>query len=138
MKDEYLTVLDEYAHLISDYFHIKARVPAFDQLHGGEDYRADRDIWNNAAEFGKGLYSGFVNPADPEIETPFKDIFKIICEKAKPTGDIIRGAMEIDVPRQHPRLEVLCDALYLKNVHGINGALALSNDEIVARIFAGR
>ncbi len=138
MGNEFLNVLDEYAHLIGNFFHIKARVPAFDQLHGGDEYRQDRDIWNNDAEFGSGLYSGFVNPADPEIQTPFKEIFKIIREKAKPTNGVVRGAMEIDVPRQHPRLEVLCDALYLKNVHGISGALELSNDEIIARIFKGR
>ncbi len=137
MGNELLDVLDEYAHLIGNYFHIKARVPAFDQLHGGDEYRQDRDIWNNTAEVGKGLYSGFVNPADPEVKTPFKEIFKIIREKAVSTAGVVRGAMEIDVPRQHPRLEVLCGTLYLKNVHNIESALELSNDAIIERIFAG-
>lgn len=136
MGDEYLDVLAEYAHLIGDYFHIKARVPAFDKLHGGDDYRAERDIWSNEAEVGTGLYSGFVNAADPEIQTPFKEIFRIICEKAKPSEGLVRGAMEIDIPRQHPRLEVLCAVLYLKNVHNIEGGLPLSNDDIISRVFA--
>mgnify|MGYP000223936965 CR=1 FL=1 len=81
MKEQYLPILEEYAHLIGNYFHIKARIPAFDQLHGGEQYRKDRDIWGNKAEFGRGLYGGFVNAADPEIETPFTKIFEIIKKK---------------------------------------------------------
>jgi len=136
MLDEYLDVLDEYAHLIGDYFHIKARVPAFDRLHGGAAYREERDIWTNKAESGRGLYSGFVNVADPEIVTPFKDIFRIIREKAQPTNGVVRGAMEIDIPRQHPRLEVLCGTLYLKAVHGVEPALSLSCEQIVNRVFA--
>jgi len=136
MGDEYLDMLSEYAHMVGDYFHIKARVPAFDRLHGGEAYRKDRDIWSNQAEIGGGLYSGFVNVADPEIVTPFKEVFKIIREKARPTDGVVRGAMEIDIPRQHPRLETLCGVLYLKNVHDIQGAIELSNDEIIARVFA--
>jgi len=135
MGDEYLDVLEEYAHLIGDYFHIKARVPAFDRLHGGDDYRQDRDIWSNEAEVGGGLYSGFVNAADPEITTPFAEVFRIIGEKARPTSGVVRGAMEIDIPRQHPRLEAMCGMLYFKNVHGVESAMALSNDEIVARVF---
>jgi sugar phosphate isomerase/epimerase len=135
MGDDYLDVLDEYAHLVGDFFHIKARVPAFDQLHGGDAYRADRDIWGNEAEFGSGLYSGFVNAADPEMETPFADVFRILREKATPTSGVCRGAMEIDIPRQHPRLEIMCTTLYLKNVHGVESAMALSNDEIVAGVF---
>jgi sugar phosphate isomerase/epimerase len=135
MGEEYLAVLDEYAHLIGDFFHIKARVPAFDRLHGKEQYRQERDIWSNKAEVGGGLYSGFVNAADPEVTTPFKEVFRIIREKARPTSGVVRGAMEIDIPRQHPRLEVLCGVLYFKNVHGIQGAQKLSNDEIVARVF---
>ena len=135
MGEAYLEVLDENADLIGDYFHIKARVPAFDRLHGGDDYKPERDIWSNKAEVGGGLYSGFVNPADPEIVTPFGDVFRIIREKARPTGGVVLGAMEIDVPRQHPRLEVLCGALYLKNVHGVEPGQPLSNDEIVQRVF---
>jgi sugar phosphate isomerase/epimerase len=136
MGDEYLAVFDAYAHLIGDFFHIKARVPAFDRLHGGEDYREERDIWSNKAEIGGGLYSGFVNVADPEVVTPFQEVFRIIREKARPTEGVVRGALEIDIPRQHPRLEVLCAALYLKNVHGVNGGLPLPNDEIIRRAFA--
>jgi len=135
MGEEYLDVFEEYAHLISGYFHIKARVPAFDRLHGGEDYVKERDIWSNPAEIGDGLYAGFVNVGDPEIVTPFEDVFRIIREKAKPTDGVVRGAMEIDIPRQHPRLEVLCATLYLKNVHGVESEMALSNDEIIERVF---
>ena len=128
MGDESLVVLNEYAHLIGDYFHIKARVPVFDRLHGGENYREDRDIWG-------GLYCGAVNPADPEITTPFTDIFRIIREKARPRNGVVYGAMEIDNPRQHPLLEVMCGTLYLRNVHGIESSMALSNDEIITRVF---
>lgn len=135
MKDELLDVFEEYAHLIRNFFHIKARIPAFDQTHGAEEYDEKRDIWSNEAEIGSGLYSGFVNVADPEIETPLAEIFRIIREKARPEGDIVRGAVEIDNPRQHPNLEVLCAALYLKNVHGLESGLDLSNDEIVRRVF---
>lgn len=135
MGEDYLDVFETYAHLIGDYFHIKARIPAFDQLHGGDEYAPERDIWSNQAEKGKGLYSGFVNPADPEIATPFTEIFRIIREKAKPVDGVVRGAVEIDNPRQHPRLEALCAVLYFKHVHGIEPALSLSNDEIVARVF---
>ncbi len=136
MGEGHLTVLSEYAHLIGNYFHIKARVPAFDRLHGGEEYREDGDIWRHPGEGeAGGLYCGAVNPADPEITTPFKEIFRIIRDKARPAGDTIYGAMEIDNPRQHPRLEVMCGALYLKNVHGIESSTALSNNEIIARVF---
>jgi sugar phosphate isomerase/epimerase len=136
MKDDYLKVFDQYAPLIGNYFHIKTRVPAFDQLHGGDLYRADRDIWGNAAEVGRGLYSGFVNCADPEIHTPLKQVFDIIARKARPTAGVVTGAIEIDIPRQHPRLEVLCSVLYLKQVHKIEPAMPLTNDQIVARVFA--
>jgi len=135
MGAAFLDVFEEYAHLIGGYFHIKARVPAFDKLHGGEEYVPDRDIWRNPAEVGDGLYSGFVNVGDPEITTPFGEIFRLIREKAQPTDGVVRGAMEIDIPRQHPRLEVLCATLYLKNVHGIETGLDLSNDEIIERVF---
>ncbi len=135
MGNAYLDVLDEYAHLIGDYFHIKARVPAFDRLHGGEAYKEARDIWSNKAEIGGGLYSGFVNPGDPEVATPFKEVFRIIREKARPTAGVVRGAMEIDVPRQHPRLEVLCGTLYLKSMHQIEPAMALSYEQIINRVF---
>jgi len=135
MGSEYLDVFGKYAHLIGGHFHIKAQVPAFDRLHGKSNYVQERDIWSNPAEFGGGLYGGFVNVADPEIVTPFKDVFKIIRESAKPTDGVVRGAVEIDIPRQHPRLEVLCAVLYLKNVHGIEGSLALSNDKIIKRVF---
>jgi len=138
MGDSYLEVLQEYAHLIGDYFHIKSRVPAFDRLHGAEAYRKERDIWNNEAEHGRGLYSGFVNVADPEIETPFGEIFSLIRASAQPARDVVLGAVEIDIPRQHPRLEALCAILYLVNVHGIETGLNLSNDQIVERVFGGR
>lgn len=129
MGDAMLEILEDYAFLIGDYFHIKARIPAFDRQHGGADYREDRDIWDG------GLYAGAANAADPEIATPLKEMFRIIREKARPTNGIIYGAMEIDNPRQHPILEVMCGTLYLKNVHGIESATGLSNDEIVGRIF---
>ena len=136
MRDRYLAVLDEYASLIGNHFHIKASIPAFDQMHGGDQYNAERDIWGNKAERGRGLYGGFVNCADPEIETPFKEVFAIMREKARPTDGVITGAMEIDIPRQHPRLEAMCSALYMKQVHGVETGLALSCDEIVRRVFA--
>lgn len=136
MGNAYLDVLNEYAHLIGDFFHIKARIPAFDELHGRDEYRSDRDIWSNPAEIGKGLYCGFVNVADPEIQTPFTEVFKMIREKARPSNRVIRGALEIDVPRQHPKLEVLCATLYLTHVHGIKTNLVLSNDDLIARVFA--
>ncbi len=136
MGDDYLKVLDEYAGLIGNHFHIKARIAAFDRMHGGERYAPDRDIWRNDAEFGRGLYGGFVNAADPEIETPFKEVFAIIREKARPTEPAITAAIEIDYPRQHPRLEILCSVLYLRTVHGIEPALNLSNDDILRRVFA--
>ena len=135
MGEQYLDVFEAYVHLIGDFFHIKARIPAFDQLHGGDAYREDRDIWSNPAEIGKGLYSGFVNVADPEVQTPFVEVFQFIREKARPTNDVVRGALEIDVPRQHPRLEVLCATLFLKNAHGVQTTLSLSNDEIISRVF---
>lgn len=138
MGDQYLSVFEQYAPLIGNHFHIKARVAAFDQLHGGKAYDASRDMWRNEAEFGKGLYGGFVNCADPEIETPFKEVFAIIRAKARPANGIITAAIEIDYPRQHPRLEVMCSVLYLRTVHGIEPDLKLTNDQIVARVFAGR
>ena len=137
MGGEYLAVLNEYAHLIGDFIHFKARIPAFDELHGGEEYQSDRDIWSNPAEIGKGLYSGFVNVADPEVQTPFREVFQIIREKARPTEGLIRGALEIDVPRQHPQLEVLCATLYLRHVHGVETNVPLTNDELISSVFAG-
>jgi sugar phosphate isomerase/epimerase len=135
MGDQYLSIFKENADLIGNHFHIKARVAAFDALHGGADYKPERDIWGNKAEFGRGLYSGFVCCADPEIQTPFKEIFKIIKAKAKPNEKYITGAIEIDVPRQHPRLEILCSLLYLKHVHGLQPAQNLSYSAILDRIF---
>ena len=135
MKGEYLDIFEQYAHLIRDFFHIKARVPAFDRTHGGEKYEAKRDIWSNKAEIGGGLYSGFVNVADPEIETPFKEVFRIIREKARPVSGVVRGAIEIDNPRQHPLLEVFCAVLYLKNVHGVESSTNLSNEDLINRVF---
>jgi len=137
MGDRYLEVFEQYAHLVGNHFHIKARVPAFDQLHGGELYAANRDIWTNKAEFGSGLYSGFVNCADPEIHTPFKEVFDLIRNKARPTNGLVTGAMEIDIPRQHPRLEIMLAVIYLKHVHGIEAGEPLSYDQIVERVFAG-
>lgn len=136
MGDDYLNVLETYAHLIGNAFHIKARVPAFDRVHSGDAYQPERDIWSNKAEVGGGLYGGFVNAADPEIVTPFTEIFRIIREKARPTNGVVRGAMEIDNPRQHPRLEAMCSALYFKTVHNIKPAIPLSCDEIAKRVFA--
>ncbi|MBL4700301.1 MAG: TIM barrel protein [Phycisphaeraceae bacterium] len=135
MGDEYITILDEYAHLIGDYVHLKGRVPAFDKGHGGDEYQADRDIWSNTGVGGGGLYGGFVNMADPENVTPLDKIFKIIREKSCPASGIVHGALEIDNPRQHPRLEILCATLFLKNVHGIESAQALSNDQMIANVF---
>lgn len=129
MGDAMLDILKEYAFLVGDYFHIKARIPAFDRQHGGSDYMADRDVWDG------GLYAGAVNVADPEIATPLKEFFRIIREKARPSDGIVYGAMEIDNPRQHPILEAMCGTLYLKNIHGIESAMGLSNDEIVRRVF---
>lgn len=136
MGADYLDVLETYAHLIGNAFHIKARVPAFDRVHSGDAYQPERDIWSNKAEVGGGLYGGFVNAADPEIVTPFAEVFRIIREKAKPTNGVVRGAMEIDNPRQHPRLEAMCGTLYFKIVHNIKPALSLSCDEIAQRVFA--
>ncbi len=135
MGDEYLDILDEYAPLIGNHFHIKARITAFDSQHAGDAYRPERDIWSSKAEKGSGLYGGFVNCADPEIDTPFEEIFSIIREKAQPTDDVVTGAIEIDNPRQHPRLEAMCSALYLKTVHGIEPGIKLSNDDIIKRVF---
>ena len=136
MGKEHLEILDRYAHLVGDYFHIKARIPSFDRLHGGDAYRGNRDIWSHAGDEESGLYCGAVNPADPEITTPLKEIFSIIRNKARPADSgVVCGALEIDNPRQHPKLEVMCGVLYLKNVHGIESSEALSNDEIVARVF---
>ncbi len=137
MGDEFLQILDEYAGLIGNHFHIKARVAAFDSKHSGDDYRPERDIWKNEAESGRGLYGGFVNCADPEIETPFHEIFDIIRKKANPTEPAVTGAIEIDNPRQHPRLEAMCSVLYLRTVHGVDTAMKLSNDQIVERVFKG-
>ncbi len=138
MGDAYMEVFGEFAHLIGNHFHIKSRVPAFDKLHDTGQYAADRDIWGNKAEFGRGLYGGFVNPADPEIVTPFKQIFKIIREKARPTAGVVWGAVEIDVPRQHPTLEIMCAVLYLKLVHGIEPGQPKSVEEIARAVFADR
>jgi sugar phosphate isomerase/epimerase len=136
MKEKYLEIFEQNADLIGNHFHIKARVAAFDQLHGGDDYAADRDLWGNKAEFGRGLYGGFVNCADPEIHTPFKEVFEFIKTKAQPSEGVVTGAVEIDIPRQHPKLEVLCSILYLKQVHGLEGAIALSYEEIIERVFS--
>jgi sugar phosphate isomerase/epimerase len=139
MGKRYLEMFAEYAPLIGNYFHIKGRNPAFDQLHGKEMYAPDRDIWGNKAEFGKGLYSGFINGADPEVITPFAEIFRIIREKVRPAnGPTVYGTMEIDIPRQHPRLEVMCYAMFLKNTHAIVPGNALTYEQIVKNVFAGR
>jgi len=135
MRGDYLKVFDKYAPLIGNHFHIKTRVPAFDKVHEKERYRADRDIWGNKAEVGGGLYGGFVNCADPEIETPLKEVFDIMRRKSRPTKGVITGALEIDVPRQHPLLEVMCSVLYLKQVHNISPAIQLSPAQIVKRVF---
>ena len=135
MGDQFLPVLEDYADLIGNHFHIKTRVPAFDPLHEPERYREDRDMWSSKAEFGRGLYGGFVCCADPEIETPLTEAFAIIREKAQPTDGVVTGAIEIDIPRQHPRLEILCSVLYLKAVHGIEPSMALSYEDIVKRAF---
>ena len=138
MGERYLQVLNEYAPLIGNHFHIKARVPAFDKLHSGDAYAPDRDIWGNQAEVGSGLYGGFVNCADPEIQTPFAEVFKIIREKARPAAGVVTGAVEIDNPRQHPRLEVMCSVLYLQTVHGLETGLNLDPAQIAGRVFGTR
>lgn len=135
MKGEYLDVFASYVHLVGDFFHIKTRVSAFDSGHDNEKHRPDRDIWNNAAEVGRGLYGGFVCPADPEIETPLAEVFRLIREKARPVDGIVRGSLEIDVPRQHPRLEIMCSVLYLKRVHKVEAGMALDYRTIVERVF---
>lgn len=132
MGDAMLDIMKDYAYLVGDYFHIKARIPSFDRYHGGDDYRKDRDSWDG------GLYAGAVNVADPEIATPLEEMFSIIREKARPSRGIVYGALEIDNPRQHPLLEIMCGTLFLRNVHGIESAAGLSNDEIVRRIFPAR
>lgn len=134
MGDEYLKVFDHYAPLIGNSFHIKARVPAFDMLHG-DAYDPERDIWGNKAERGRGLYGGFVNVADPEIATPLAEVFSILREKARPSDGVVTGAIEIDVPRQHPRLEVLCSVLCLTTVHGLETGLNLDCETRVRRVF---
>ena len=53
-------------------------------------------------------------------------------------GGVVRGALEIDVPRQHPLLEVLCAALYLTSVHGVRTTQQLSYQELVGRVFPAR
>ncbi len=135
MGDEYLDVLDRYAGLIGNSFHIKARIPAFDMLHAGDAYAPERDLWGNKAERGRGLYGGFVNVADPEIATPFKEIFAIIREKAGPANGVVTGAVEIDVPRQHPRLEAMCSVLYLTVVHGLKTGRNPDCETLVRSVF---
>jgi len=136
MGDAYLDVFSANADLIGEYFHIKARVAAFDKLHGGDAYRPGRDIWGNKAEVGTGLYSGFVNVADPEIETPFAQVFSLIRE-ARKDADVVYGAMEIDIPRQHPLLEVMCATMYLRQAHGLTTAVDLTYQQIVRNVFGG-
>jgi len=136
MREDYLDIFRANADLIGDYFHIKARVVAFDQLHGGDEYCADRDIWGNEAEKGRGLYGGFVNVADPEIQTPFKEVFEAI-HTARKDRPVVYGAMEIDNPRQHPLLEVMCGVMYLRQAHGLTTGREYSNDQIVANVFGG-
>ena len=104
-------------------------------MHGGKSYNPEWDIWGNKAERGTGLYSGFVNCADPEIQTPFEKVFKIIRNSAQPSAGIVYGAMEIDIPCQHPRLEIMCAVMYLKYVHGIEIGLPRTYDDMVARVF---
>ncbi len=135
MGDKYLEIFETYAPLIGNTIHIKARVPAFDMLHAGAAYAADRDIWNSQAEHGRGLYGGFVNAADPEITTPFTEVFAIIRKKARPASGCVTGAVEIDVPRQHPRLEAMCSVLYLTSVHGLKTGLNLDCEALVRRVF---
>ena len=61
-------------------------------------------------------------------------------------GGVVRGALEIDVPRQHPMLEVLCATLYLTSVHGVRTTRSararptqqLSYQELVGRVFPAR
>ena len=77
-----------------------------------------------------------MNCADPEIETPLKEVFDIIRRKARPANGVITGALEIDVPRQHPRLEVMCAVLYLKQVHHISPIIPLTAGQVVERVFA--
>jgi sugar phosphate isomerase/epimerase len=134
--DEYLEILAEHADLIGNHFHIKARISAFDGLHGGDAYRQERDIWRGTeAERSRGLYGGFVSCADPEVETPFAEVFRIIREKARPDAGVVYGAIEIDNPRQHPRLEMMNSVMYLKTVHGVAPGLDLGLDRIARNVF---
>lgn len=138
MGDQYLPVLEANADLIGNHIHLKTRVPAFDSLHEKARYRADRDMWGNKAEFGNGLYGGFVCCADPEIETPLKEAFAIIKAGAKPDAGVLTAAIEIDIPRQHPRLEILLSVLYLKAVHGLEPGIKLGYEELVRRALGAK
>jgi sugar phosphate isomerase/epimerase len=136
LGDQYLPIFRENADLIGNHFHIKARIPAFDSIHSGAEYKPERDIWGNKAEKGGGLYGGFVCCADPEVTTPFKEVFKILKDKARPAVKVITGAIEIDNPRQHPRLEMFLSVLYLKQVHGLQPAQKLTCRQMLDRVFA--
>ena len=48
---------------------------------------------------------------------------------------MIYGAIEIDVPRQHPILEIMNTTLYMKQVHGVLAGMDLSCDQIVENVF---
>ncbi len=45
-----------------------------------------------------------------------------------------KAALEIDVPRQHPPLEVLCATLYLGTMHGVRTTQARPYPEFVGRV----
>jgi sugar phosphate isomerase/epimerase len=132
----YLAIMEEYADLIGGHFHVKGRVAGFDRTHAGEGYRPERDVWSCAADPASGLYGGFVCCADPEVQTPLADVFRIVREKARPMPEGVTAGIEIDVPRQHPRLEVLLSVLYLRRVHGLSAAQAPGLEAMLDRVFS--
>jgi len=75
------------------------------------------------------------NAAETFLLCGVAEAFAILRRKARPTAGVVRGALEIDVPRQHPRLEVRCAALYLASAHGVRTTMGLSNDDLIRRVF---
>lgn len=117
---EYLNVLNEYAHLVGDYFHIKARNPQMDAQ--DKRYVASNDPTS------KKTYRGFVNPADQGVDTPFDPIFTKL-RSAEPDRKIY-GALEIDCPRQHPMSEIRDAVIHLTLVRGLATGKSLPLEEL--------
>ena len=132
VNNAYMEMLRDYAHLIGNYFHIKAKNPAFDKNGSEGIYDASRD-WTN----GK-TYRGFVCPADPGVITPFKEIFKIIMESKGRIGDPspVYGALEIDCPRQHPLYEIAEGVAFLTLEHRLKTQRNLSPEQLHENIEA--